>query len=114
MVNQLSLCFEENNKFAYQTYLHNDCKTHPCLVTSQGALFEEDCLKILPNIQSESIDLVFEDSSADCQNSKYGSNSSKLPILSVRYCAKFRQGTTKNPARMICFLIKRHSLFRER
>ncbi|MFY7805641.1 MAG: DNA-methyltransferase [Limnoraphis robusta] len=61
MINQLSICFDENKKFPYTNYTRDDFNIHPCLVTSQGALFEEDCLKVLPDIENESIDLIFAD-----------------------------------------------------
>lgn len=47
-------------------------KIRPAFVTEWGALYNNDCLKVLPNIRSESIDTVFADPPFNLQK-LYGS-----------------------------------------
>lgn len=59
MVNQLSFDFDRSPNFPYKNYISSPQK--PYLTTKRGVLFEEDCLKMLPQINDHSIDVVFAD-----------------------------------------------------
>jgi site-specific DNA-methyltransferase (adenine-specific) len=43
------------------TSVLTDLDTQPVLLTPRGALYQEDCLKLLRSVKSESIDVVFAD-----------------------------------------------------
>ncbi|MDB9517728.1 hypothetical protein PN466_12295 [Roseofilum reptotaenium CS-1145] len=58
---QLSLDLNQNEKFSYQSFFKPDFKVKPCLDSSLGVLFEQDCLTILENIEDRVADVVFAD-----------------------------------------------------
>ncbi|NEQ36242.1 MAG: hypothetical protein F6K40_08045 [Okeania sp. SIO3I5] len=61
MAKQLSLNFNNLSKFSWEKYFENARKIEPYFSSSQGILFEADCLKILPNIKDEIADVIFAD-----------------------------------------------------
>lgn len=58
---QLSLDLNTNPDFAYKSFFKPDFSLEPCLQSSLGILFQEDCLKILNNIEDRVADVIFAD-----------------------------------------------------
>ncbi|MDJ1178007.1 site-specific DNA-methyltransferase [Roseofilum sp. BLCC_M91] len=58
---QLALDLNQNQSFAYQAFFKPDFKVEPCLHSSLGVLFEQDCLTILENIEDRVADVIFAD-----------------------------------------------------
>lgn len=61
MAKQLSLDFSNFGKFSFEKYFQDSFNIEPCLNSNLGVLFEEDCLKILPNMKDEVADVIFAD-----------------------------------------------------
>ncbi len=80
---QTSLLFDESlfdiKPFLQEDYYH----LNPYYLTNLGALFEGDCLDILPALKDESVDTVFADPPFNL-NKKYGSKS-KDNLLDEEY-----------------------------
>ncbi|MEY3870328.1 MAG: Modification methylase BamHI [Cyanobacteriota bacterium] len=80
---QTSLIFHESlfdiKHFLKEDYYH----LNPYYLTNLGALFEGDCLEILPALKDESVDTVFADPPFNL-NKKYGSKS-KDNLLDEEY-----------------------------
>src|SRR5689334_13393724 len=50
-----------NNKFDASSYLQGADPPSPCFTSDLGALFNTDCMRLLPAIKSNTIDTVFAD-----------------------------------------------------
>ncbi len=61
MAKQLSLNFNNLSKFSWEKYFEDARKIEPYFSSSQGILFEADCLNILPKIKDEIADVIFAD-----------------------------------------------------
>ncbi|NEO53731.1 MAG: site-specific DNA-methyltransferase [Okeania sp. SIO3B5] len=61
MAKQLSLNFNNLSKFSWEKCFEDAQKIEPCFSSTQGILFEANCLKILPNIKDEIADVIFAD-----------------------------------------------------
>ncbi|NES17562.1 MAG: site-specific DNA-methyltransferase [Symploca sp. SIO3E6] len=62
-MHQLSLNLKTDyaNPFRYQQYFNQDFLCQPYLLTNNGVLFEEDCLKIIAAIKNDIADVFFAD-----------------------------------------------------
>ena len=74
MVTQKALVFHQSS-FKYQNFLNDQSSIgNPCYVTDLGALYADDCLHVLPKIQSDVVDTVFSDPPFNL-NKTYGNRS---------------------------------------
>lgn len=61
MTTQLTWDFNSLDRFSFEKYFQGSFDIQPYLNSHQGVLFEADCLKILPNIKDEIVDVIFAD-----------------------------------------------------